>query len=117
MVLECTTFRAVNTAINDNEDELKQIFTAGSLSLICTLRFDRDEISDTYNHWICSLEVVSDTENIPERSLTLYPNTLHFEGDALYTVSVTSKLESIGHDDLQNVFITIGVPANEQNAG
>jgi hypothetical protein len=56
---------------------------------------------------------VSDTEDIPERSIVLYPNTLHFEGDAVYTVAVSSELDNIGHDDLQNVFITIGVPVDE----
>jgi hypothetical protein len=50
---------------------------------------------------------------VPERSFVLYPNTLHFEGDNLFVVSITSELEEIGHDDLQNVFITIGVPTDE----
>lgn len=110
MGLKCTSFAAANTVINDNEDDLKQVMTAGSLSLICSLHFDRDTVSDTYNHWICSFEVVSDTEDIPERSLVMYPNTLHFEGDELYTVAITSELEEIGHDDLPNVRIVIGVP-------
>jgi hypothetical protein len=67
-------------------------------------------VSDTYGHWICSLEVVSDTEDIPERSFVLYPNTLHFEGDTLYTVGVVTELEDIGHDSLQEVYLVIGVP-------
>lgn len=113
MALECTTFRAIDTVLNDNEDDLKQVMIAGNLSLLCFLHFDRDPISDTYNHWICTLDVVSDTEDIPERSMVLYPNTLHFEGDAVYTVAVSSELDNIGHDDLQNVFITIGVPVDE----
>lgn len=110
MSLKCTTFLATSAIINENEDDLKQIMSAGSLSLICSLHFDRDEVSDTFGHWICSFEVVSDEEDIPERSLVMYPNTLHFEGDELYTVAITSELEEIGHDDLPNVHIIIGVP-------
>lgn len=112
MKLNYTTFRAVNTSLND-ENELQQVVSAGELVFICRLYFDTDPISDTYNHWICYLDVVSDTEDIPERSMVLYPNTLHFEGDDLYCIAVTSELEEIGHGDLQNVFITIGVPADE----
>lgn len=108
-----TSFRLVNVALNDDEDELRQVMTAGELTFICSLHFDRDTASDTYNHWICVLDIVSDTEDIPERSFVLYPNTLHFEGDALYVASVTTDLEEIGHGDLQNVFLTIGVPLNE----
>ena len=92
---------------------VQEVLLAGSLSLLCTLHFDTDEISDTYRHWICSLEVISDTEDIPERSITLYPNTVHFEGDELYTVAIQSELEDIGHDDLQNVLLTVGVPTDE----
>ena len=113
MKFEYFTYRMVNQALNANENELKQVFTAGNLTFICTLNFDTDEISDTFGKWICCLDVVSDTEDIPERSITLYPNTLHFDGDTLYVVSITSELDSIGHDDLQNVFINIGVPINE----
>ena len=113
MRLEYSTFRLVNVALNDNENELRQVLSAGELTFICTLHFDTDTISDTYNHWICTLDIVSDTEDIPERSFALYPNTLHFDGDNLYTVSITSDLEEIGHGDLQNVFLTIGVPTDE----
>lgn len=113
MKLKYATFRAVNTALNKDENELRQVMSVGELTLLCTLHFDTDKISETYNHWICTLDVVSDTEDIPERSFVLYPNTLHFEGDELYCVSVTSTLEEIGHEDLQNVFLTIGVPADE----
>ena len=113
MKLNYFSFKMVTVSINPDENELQQVMTAGDITFICTLHFDTDEASDTFNHWICSLEVVSDTEDIPERSLILYPNTLHFEGDALYTVAVTSELEEIGHDDLQNVILTIGVPVYE----
>lgn len=113
MKLAYASFRLANVALNDDENELQQVMTAGELTFICSLHFDTDAASDTYNHWICTLDVVSDTEDIPERSLVLYPNTLHFEGDSLYVVSITSSLESIGHGDLQNVFLTIGVPVNE----
>lgn len=113
MKLAYTVFRLANTALNDSENEVRQVIAAGELTFICSLHFDTDEISDTYNHWICTLDVVSDTEDIPERSFVLYPNTLHFEGDDLYVVSVTSDLEEIGHGDLQSVFLTIGVPVDE----
>lgn len=113
MKINYTTFRAIGTSLNDDENELRQVLSAGKLTFMCTLTFDTDEVSDTYGHWICALDVVSDTEDIPERSLVLYPNTIHFEGDSLYCVSVISELETIGHGDLQNVFITIGVPADE----
>lgn len=106
-------YRLANVPIGENDNKIQQVLLAGSLSLLCTLYFDTDEISDTYNHWICSLELISDTEDVPERSITLYPNTIHFDGDVLYTVAIQSSLESIGHDDLQNVFLTIGVPADE----
>lgn len=107
------TFRCISAEIAETDNELKQIFSAGDLTLICTLLFDTDEASDTYNHWICGLDVVSDTEDIPERSFTLYPNTLHFVGDDRYIVSVTTELSEIGHDDLLNVFLNIGVPSDE----
>lgn len=113
MKFEYYTFRMANQAIDTDENELKQVISAGNLTLICTLHFDLDEASDTYKKWICCLDVVSDTEDIPERSFTLYPNTVHFDGDTLYVVSISSELDSIGHEDLQSVFITIGVPINE----
>ena len=113
MELNYTSFKLANIDIREDENELQQVLTADELTFICTLHFDTDTISDTYNHWICTLDLVSDTLDIPERSIVLYPNTLHFEGDDLYTVAVTSELEEIGHDDLQNVILTIGVPANE----
>ena len=113
MTYNYAQFRMISTPITELDNEVQQIFTVEGLTLICTLHFDTDTVSDTYNHWICNLDIVSDTEDIPERSLVLYPNTLHFEGDDLFVVSITSELEEIGHDDLQNVFITIGVPLNE----
>jgi hypothetical protein len=110
MELNCTSFRLLNTALGADENDVKQVMTAGDLSFICSLHFDTDDVSDTYGRWICSLEVVSDTEDIPERSFVLYPNTLHFEGDTLYTVGVVTELEDIGHDSLQEVYLVIGVP-------
>jgi hypothetical protein len=111
MELNCTSFRLINTVLGPDDNDTRQIITAGDLSFICSLHFDTDTISDTYNHWICSLEVVSDTEDIPERSFVLYPNTLHFEGDTLYTVGIVTELEEIGHDSLQEVYLVIGVPS------
>ena len=111
MELNCTSFRLINTVLGPDDNDARQIITAGDLSFICSLHFDTDEISDTYNHWICSLEVVSDTEDIPERSFVLYPNTLHFEGDTLYTVGIVTELEEIDHDSLQEVYLVIGVPS------
>jgi hypothetical protein len=110
MELNCTSFRLINTVLGPDDNDVRQIITAGDLSFICSLHFDTDEVSDTYNHWICSLEVVSDTEDIPERSFVLYPNTLHFENDTLYTVGIVTELEEIGHDSLQEVYLVIGVP-------
>lgn len=110
MELNCTSFRLLNTALGTDENDVKQVMTAGDLSFICSLHFDTDDVSDTYGHWICSLEVVSDTEDIPERSFVLYPNTLHFEGDTLYTVGVVTELDDIRHDSLQEVYLVIGVP-------
>ena len=110
MELNCTSFRLLNTALGADENDVKQVMTAGDLSFICSLHFDTDDVSDTYGRWICLLEVVSDTEDIPERSVVLYPNTLHFEGDTLYTVGVVTELEDIGHDSLQEVYLVIGVP-------
>lgn len=113
MELSYTTFRLSSQEINESTNDAQELFMAGNVALLGVLHFDTDQASDTYNHWILSLELISDTVDIPERSLTLYPNTLHFEGDTVYTVAITSELEEIGHDDLQNVFITIGVPVNE----
>lgn len=107
------TFRMANQALAADTNDIQQVLTAGNLTLYCTLHFDLDEASDTYMKWVCTLEVVSDTEDSPERSMVLYPNTIHFEGDSSYIVSITSDLEYIGHDDLINTFITIGVPVNE----
>lgn len=106
-------FRMIGSAIAENDNEIQQMFSVEDKTFICTLHFDTDTVSDTYNHWICSLDIVSDTEDVPERSFVLYPNTLHFEGDDLFVVSITSELDEIGHDDLQNVFISIGVPTDE----
>lgn len=108
-----TAFKLANIDIREDENELQQIITADEYTFICTLRFDTDPISDTFNHWICSLDFVSDTEDVPERSFVLYPNTLHFEGDDFYVVAITSELEEIRHNDLQNVILTIGVPVDE----
>lgn len=110
---EYAQFRMIGTPIAEFDNEIQQMFSVANKTFICTLHFDTDSVSDTFNHWICSLDIVSDTEDIPERSFVLYPNTLHFEGDDLFVVSITSELEEIGHDDLQNVFITIGVPLHE----
>ena len=113
MKLDYYTFRAVNAALGADDNDMQQILTAGNMSFLCRLHFDTDPVSDTFGHWVCLLDLISDDIDIAERSLVLYPNTLHFEGDEIYTVSVTSDLTEIKHDDLQNVFITIGVPANE----
>lgn len=113
MRLDYKTFVLANLPIDADTNDIQQIFSLGSLTLICTLHFDTDAISDTYNHWICCLDVVSDTEDIPERSFTLYPNVLFFTGDTLYNVAITSDLEAIGHDDLSSTYITIGVPVDE----
>lgn len=108
-----STFRCIDVEITETDTELKQVFVAGDLTLLCTLVFDTDEASDTFNHWICRLDVVSETEDIPERSFTLYPNTAHFIGDERYAVVVSTDLTEIGHDDLPEVFLVIGVPTNE----
>lgn len=113
MKLDYTAYQLASMAIGEDVNELQQVLTAGELTFICTLIFDTDAISDTYNHWICSLDIVSDTEDIPERSFVLYPNTLHFDGDDLYVVAVRSELAKIGHGDLQNVQLVIGVPSDE----
>ena len=108
-----TTFRLINQELNPDTNDVQQLLIAGELTLFCSLHFDTDPASDTYMRWICCLDIVSDELDIPERSMTLYPNTLHFEGDDVYVVSITSELDEIGRDDLQNVFITIGVPSDE----
>lgn len=113
MKLDYKTFVLANLPIDAGTNDIQQIFPLRDLTLICTLHFDTDEISDTYNHWICCLDVVSDTEDIPERSFTLYPNVLLFDGDTLYSVAISSELETIGHDDLSSTYITIGVPVDE----
>ena len=113
MKLNYYTYRLADTAVADKETTLRQLFSAGELTLLCTMDFDTDKASSTYNHWVCRLEVVSDTLDVPERSMVIYPNTIHFEGDELYTVVITSALDSIGFEDLQNALISIGVPADE----
>ena len=113
MKLEYSSFKLITIDIKEDENEFQQVFLAGGLTFICVTHFDTDTASDTFNHWVCTLDIVSDTEDVPERSFVLYPNTIHFEGDSLYTVAITSELEEIGHDDLQNVIITIGVPTDE----
>lgn len=113
MNFKYSSFKMANIAISSDDNDVQQILPAGKLTLICILHFDTDKVSETYGRWICTLDVVSDEEDYPERSLVLYPNTVHFKGDSLYTVAITSDLESIGHDDLQNVIITIGVPSDE----
>ena len=107
------SFKLANTELNESDNDIQQVMTAGDLTLFCVLHFDTDKVSETYNRWVCTLEVVSDTEDYPERSLVLYPNTLHFKGDSLYTVAVTSELDSIGHGDLPSTILTVGVVANE----
>lgn len=113
MTYDYSIFRCINVEISATDNELRQVLTAGELTFICSLIFDTDPISDTFNHWICTLDIVSDTEDIPERSFTLYPNTAHFIGDDLYSVAVSTELTEIGHDDLPNVYLVIGVPADE----
>ena len=113
MKLDYYTFRAVNNALGVDDNDLQQVLTAGALSFICQLHYDTDPISDTFGHWICILDIVSDEIDLPERSLILYPNTLHFDGDTVYTVAITTDLTEIKHDDLQNVSIIIGVPSDE----
>ena len=107
------TFRLANQELGPDDNDLQEIFVVGDLTLFCTLHFDTDTTSETFNHWVCCLDVVSDTEDVPERSLTLYPNTIHFEGDDKYVVAIRSELEEIGHNDLPNTLIVIGVPSNE----
>lgn len=103
------SFKAIGTPISADTNDLQQLMQAGEIVLYCVMHFDTDKASETYGKWIVTLDVVSDEVDYPERSLVLYPNTLHFKGDSLYTVAVTSELEDIGHDDLQSVIITIGV--------
>lgn len=86
---------------------------SGDITLLCTLHYDNDPVSTTFERWICVLEVVTDEENIPERSFVLYPGTIHFEGDNTYIVGVASEFEQITRDNIDSVYLTIGVPVNE----
>ena len=116
-----STFRLVNVAIADTDTEMQQTLTVGDLTFLLVLTWtevQEAEVDDAGNivtpavfAWSLAINTVSTSVNkdIPERSLRLYPNTIHFEGDDLYTVAIISSLESIGHADLQNVYITIGV--------
>ena len=113
MKYDYAQFRMIGSAIAASDNEVQQMFSVKDKTFICTLHFDTDSVSETFGHWICNLDLVSDTEDVPERSMVLYPNTLHFEGDDLYIVAIVSELDEIGHDDLQNVFISIGVPTDE----
>ncbi len=95
---------------------LQHLISVENVNLICTLTFDVDKCSNTYEKWICNLAYIASddsAEDVPDRSFPVYPNTLHFEGDKLYIVSISSKLSSIGFTDLSDAFITIGVPQNE----
>ena len=113
MKMNYSSFRLVNVAIGPDDNDMQQVIPTDKYTLYCLLHFDTDTVSDTYGKWVCTLDIVSDTTEYPERSLVLYPNTVHFDGDALYSVVITSELDSIGHDDLQNVFMTVGVVADE----
>lgn len=110
MTYNCTAFRCITTEINATDNVLKQVFSAGDMTFVCTLVFDTDKASDTYDHWVCIMNIVSDTEDIPERSFTLYPNTVLFIGDDRYIVSIQCNKETIGHDDLLDTYLIIGVP-------
>lgn len=100
-------------APTEGDTELATLLASDTFTFLCLLHFDTDPISSTYNHWICSLEPVSDEVQLEERSFVLYPNTLHFDGDDQYTVGVVSDLESIGLNDLDEVYLNIGVLENE----
>jgi hypothetical protein len=95
---------------------LKQVIGTEEITLLCTLTFDVDPSSSTYEHWNCKLDYITKDDNEPDiadRSFTVYPNTIHFDGDSVYIVSITSELENIGFNDLASAFISIGVPVYE----
>ena len=110
MQYEYAAFKLVNQVIDADANELQEVFETNTITLYCELHFDTDPISDTYGKWICCLDLVSDTEDVAQRSIVLYSNTLHFEGDNRYTVAINSDLDNIGHDDLGAVILVIGVP-------
>lgn len=112
MKINFTTYRMSPTDTQGNK-EVSTVISSGNVTLLCTMIFDDDEASDTYDHWVCKLEYVSDTEDVADRSLTVYPNTLHFDGDDRYVIAITSELKHIGIDDLTNAFITVGEVVNE----
>lgn len=117
------TFTAVSTAITDTDNEMQQTLTVGTMTFL--LIYTWSEIHEAVYEdeaktkiktpaeyaWVVTIDsvVLKSEQSIPQRSFTMYPNTIHFDGDEYYTVSVISELENIGHADLPNVYITIGV--------
>ena len=116
-----STYRIVNTEITEDDDECQQTVTVGDYTFLLVLSWieveqavldgDGNVVTPAKYAWSLSIDSVaaSASQRIAQRSLTLYPNTIHYDGDDIYTVAIISSLESIGHGDLQNVYITIGV--------
>lgn len=115
------TFTAVPTVIADTDNEMQQTLTVGTMTFLLVYTWsevreaeldeDGKVVTPAEYAWVVSIDsvVTNSDESIPQRSFTMYPNTIHFDGDERYTVSVISELENIGHADLPNVYITIGV--------
>lgn len=106
------TFKLASSE-EDGESDLSMVFDTGDLTLLCRLYYEKDDASILKGSWICTLDLVSDEIDIPERSFVLHPGTVHFDGDPYYIVGVASELETIGATDLENVYLNIGVPVNE----
>lgn len=118
-----STFTAVNTVIADTDNEMQQTLSVGNMTFLFVYTWTEIKAAEYEDEaktkvktpaeyaWVLAIDSVStsDAEDIPQRSLTMYPNTIHFDGDEHYTIAIISELESIGHADLPNVYITIGV--------
>lgn len=116
-----STFCLAPAGVGDNDTELQQTFTVNGVTFLVNMIWteiqevvadaDGTILEPAIFGWVLTIDTIaaSSEDDIPQRDLTLYPNTLHFDGDEVYTVAIISKLETIGHGDLQDVYITIGV--------
>lgn len=101
-------YYAIKCPDNDGLNKVSFNITAGSIVLDCTLYFDTDTISNTYNHWIMNIINLS-SEEVDERTIVLYPNTEHFTGDSSYEFTVRSEDDNIMFDNLAGVTFYVGV--------
>jgi len=78
-------------------------------------RFDNDDVSDTYKHWILTINrLIPNEERTEERTIVVNRNCIYFQYDEIYTVMTASALEEITQDNLGEVALVFNMRQEDE---